>query len=339
MSGLLGVRWAPVAVLALMFLVAGAPAFAQEKVEVEPGGIAVVKRGLSKDTVKDAAADHGSVVVSDNKAGASLIYIAPADARDLNDKVTYKVGDAPQAPIEITVRPRAPTLDSPKLYDASFKALFVLFILAVLVENGLALVFRWRPYLDFLDSRTTNAFVAFVFSLILVRLFNLDIATQLIGVYTGAKPLDLKEWMGWPGSMLTAMIIAGGSSGVNRIFQSFGFRPTSAQEAPPPHLEQNEAWISVTLVRDQAAGSVDILIKDAVAGTISGTSSKMGRFLRYFVRDKGRFPPSGGYTVTPGPGYTIALQGSKADGANLPRKTWGPYAIAPRAIIDLEMKL
>jgi hypothetical protein len=338
MSGLLAVRCVAASGLVLVLFGAGTQALA-EKVEVASGGIAVVKRGLLKNTIKDAAADHGSVVVADDKAGASLIYIAPADARDVDDEVTYKVGDALQSPIEISVRPRAPTLDSPNLYDASFKALFALFILAVLVENGLALVFRWRPYLDFLDSRTTNAFVAFVFSLILVRLFNLDIASQLIGVYTGAKPLDLKDWMGWPGSILTAMIIAGGSSGVNRIFQSLGFRPTSAQEAQPPHLQQNEAWVSVTLVRSQAAGSVDIFIKDAVAGTISGTSMKMGRFMRYFVRDKGRFPPSGGYTVTPGPDYTIALQAYKADGTPLPRKTWGPYAIASRAIIDLEIKV
>jgi hypothetical protein len=104
----------------------------------------------------------------------------------------------------------------------------------------------------------------------------------LIGVYTGAKPLDLKDWMGWPGSILTAMIIAGGSAGVNRIFQSFGFRPTSAQEAPPPpHLADDQAWVSVTLLRDHAVGSADVLIKDAVAGTISGISSKR-RFLRYF---------------------------------------------------------
>jgi hypothetical protein len=57
------------------------------------------------------------------------------------------------------------------------------------------------------------------------------------------------------------------------------------------------------------------------------------------IRDKGRFPPSGGYTFTPGPDYKIALQASKADGTALPRETWGPYTIAPRAIIDIEMKV
>ncbi|QHP72943.1 hypothetical protein EI171_39860 [Bradyrhizobium sp. LCT2] len=89
----------------------------------------------------------------------TLIYLPPAGARELEDKVSYKIGDAPQTPIEISVRPRAPTLDSPNIYDASFKALFVLFILAVLVENGLALLFRWRPFLSYFDSRSTNALV------------------------------------------------------------------------------------------------------------------------------------------------------------------------------------
>jgi hypothetical protein len=38
--------------------IGGVPAFAQDKFEVGSGGIAVVKRGLSKDTVKDARADQ-----------------------------------------------------------------------------------------------------------------------------------------------------------------------------------------------------------------------------------------------------------------------------------------
>jgi hypothetical protein len=145
--------------------------------------------------------------------------------------------------------------------------------------------------------------------------------------------------MGWPGSILTAMIIAGGSAAVNRIFQSFGFRPVSTQEQPPkPTLKNDEAWIAVTLVRDKAVGSADVLIKNAVAGTISGTSPKRSLF-RYFVRDKGRFPQSGGYTVTPGAGYEVDVQAYDVAGAALPAKKWGPYDIAPRAIIDIEMRI
>jgi hypothetical protein len=323
-----------------MFFVAGAPAFAQEKIEVSPGGVVIIKQ--VQGAVKDVEVDHGTVVPSESKTTppqTTLIYLPPPGARELDDIVRYKVGEAQQPQIEVSVRARAPTLESSKLYEASFKALFVLFILAVLVESGLALLFRWRPFLDYFDSRSVNSLVAFLFSLVLVRLFNLDIASQLIGIYTESKALGVNDWMGWPGSLLTAMIIAGGSAGVNRIFQSFGFRPTSAQEkAPPPELKNDQAWVAVTLVRDKAVGSADVLIKNAVAGTISGASPKR-RFWRYFIRDKGRFPQTAGYTVTPGSGYEIELQAYDANGAALPRKTWGPYDIAPRAIIDIELKV
>lgn len=331
-------RRAAVGILAVMVL-ASAPAFAQEsKIDVTPGGIAVLKR--VQGSVKDAAAARGgTVVTSETKTAppqSTLIYLPPAGVRELDDIVQYKLGDVPQVPIQVSVRPLAPTLDSGKLYDASFKALFVLLILAVLVESGLALLFRWRPFLDYFDSRSMNALIAFLFSLLLVRLFNLDIASQLIGIYTESS-ITLTDWKGWPGSLLTAMIIGGGSAAVNRIFQSFGFRPSSEQERPkPPELNNNQAWVAVTLVRDKAVGSAEVLIKNQVAGTISGSSPK-GRFRRYFVRDKGRLPQTGGYEVVPGEGYEVAVQAYDAHGAPLPLKKRGPFAIAPRAIIDIEL--
>lgn len=317
------------------------PVLAQEDIVVAPGGIAVIKRVHG--AVTGATAEHGGTVVTSATQTVppqtTLIYMPPAGVRELDDIVQFNLDSATQPALKVNVRPLAPTLDSSELYGASFKALFVLFILAVLVESGLALVFRWRPFLDYFDSRSMNALVAFIFSLVLVRLFNLDIASQLINIYTGSKGLDLKDWMGWPGSLLTAMIIAGGSAGVNRIFQNFGFRPVSAQEQPQtPVLNNHEAWVAVTLVRQKAVGSADVLIKNAVAGTISGVSPKRS-FFRYFVRDKGRFPQTGGYTVTPGAGYEIKVQAYDAAGAALPPRQWGPYDVAPRAIIDIEMRI
>jgi hypothetical protein len=340
MSVLSTLSRATAAVLVSMLLAAASPAFAQDKVEVTPGGVVVIKR--VQGAVKDAAAERGgTVVTSETKTTppqTTLVYMPPAGVRELDDIVNYKIGDVPQTPLQISVRPLAPTLDSGKLYEASFKALFVLLILAVLVESGLALLFRWRPFLDYFDSRTMNALVAFLFSLLLVRLFNLDIASQLIGIYTDSS-ITLSDWKGWPGSLLTAMIIGGGSAAVNRIFQSFGFRPTSEQERPkPPELDNTQAWVAVTLVRDKAVGSAEVLIKDEVAGTISGSSPRR-RLLRYFVRDKGRFPQTAGYTVVPGAGYEIAVQAYDADGAPLPKKGRGPFAIAPRAIIDIELTI
>ena len=329
--------------LVWMTFIAGLPALAQETkpLEVAAGGVVVIKRGITGE-VKEERAQRGGTVAKATTSTlppqTSLVYLPPAGVRELEDVVQYKVDDQPQVPIQVNVRPLAPTLDSSRLYDASFRALFILLILAVLVESGLALLFRWRPFLDYFDSRSMNALVAFLFSLLLVRLFDLDIASQLVGIYTEAR-IDMADLKGWPGSLLTAMIIAGGSSAVNRIFQSFGFRPTSAQEEPKkPELDKTQAWVAVTLVRDKAVGSAEVLIKNEVAGTISGMSPK-GKFLRYFVRDKGRFPQTAGYTVVPGPDYSIAVQAYNAAGEPLTRAERGPFAIAPRAIIDIEVTI
>lgn len=335
-------RFWQAAACALVWLAFVTPSHAQEnKVDVAPGGVVAIKRDIAGSVTEEKAERGGSLTkaTSGTPPKTTLIYLPPPGVREIEDIVTYKVEGTPQVPVTVNVRPLAPTLDSAKLYDASFKALFVLFILAVLVESGLALLFRWRPFLDYFDSRSMNALVAFLFSLLMVRLFSLDISSQLIGIYTESSIL-FDNWKGWPGSILTAMIIAGGSAGVNRIFQNFGLRPTSAQEQPKkPELNNTEAWVAVTLVRENAVGSADVLVKGGVVGTISGASPRHW-FLRYFVRDKGRFPQTGGYTVVPGAGYEIAVQGYDAAGKKLPLgPAWGPYEILPRAIIDIEFRV
>jgi hypothetical protein len=320
-------------VVLLAFVVAPAHSQESKPVDVAPGGIVILKRDISGTVANETAARGGTVTKT--PSGTTLIYMPPAGARELDDIVTYTLNGAAQPQITVNVRPLAPTLDSAKLYDASFKALFVLFILAVLVESGLALLFRWRPFLDYFDSRSMNSLVAFLFSLLLVRLFNLDISSQLISVYTDSS-YTFDSWKGWPGSLLTAMIIARGSAGVNRIFQTFGFRPTSSQEQPKkPELDQSEAWIAVTVLRDKSKGSVVVLINDQAVDTISGSSPRY-RFVRYFVRDKGRFPQTGGYSVPAGVEHKITVEDANDKKLNA---TWGPYKLGSRAIIDVELTL
>jgi hypothetical protein len=139
---------------------------------------------------------------------------------------------------------------------------------------------------------------------------------------------------------LTAMVIAGGSAGVNRLFQQLGFRPVGPGTPPPPSLDETQAWVAVSILRDKAVGSVDVQLNSEVAGTISGSSPK-GRFLRYFVRDKGRHPQTGGRTVKAGETYEIVVVGYDAAGnAVTPQPPkWGPHKIAPRAIVDVEFKV
>jgi hypothetical protein len=315
-----------------------ASAQAEEKIVVRAGESAVIAR--TPKPIMNERANLGSVTKAEQDTRPErtyiLLYVPPVGATHIEDTVQYTV-DGQTVTVPISVRSPSPTLADSDLYNTSFKALFVLFILAVLVENGLALIFRWKPFLDYFDSRTVNALFAFGFSLFFVYLFDLDVVTTLVNTYSGTNhPVN------WPGLVLTALIIAGGSAGINRIFQALGFRPFGSQDQPVPTPPRTEAWIAVTLIRNRAVGPVSVWIgptgTPAVAGTIPGRTR--GRsWWRWLLRNKGRFPPSGGHTILPGGPSEVKLTGTDNAGIAVSSTTWGPYSVAPGALVDIELAL
>lgn len=305
---------------------------------VEPGTSVVIE--TTSEAIANPAAKLGKLVVIENADGdkRSLVYVAPGGISGFKDNITYTLG-AEEKTLEIEGRAGARTFGSTELYEASFKAIFVLFILAVVVESGLQLIFRWRPYLRTFNTASVNTIVALAFSLFFVSLFDLDIVTKLVNAYTAPANTHANSPVGL---FLTAMIIAGGSAGVNRLFRAFGFRPITPPAEIAGPRDETQAWVSVTLRRDKAVGAVDVLFgeagKEAVIGTISGTSSK-NPAKNLFFRDNGRFPRSGGYTVTVAENCALKLVGKDETGKVLPSRPWGPYDIGPRAIIDVECTL
>jgi hypothetical protein len=220
------------------------------------------------------------------------------------------------------------------VYSESFKALFVLFVIATILESGLAVLFNWRPFIQLFDGRGIRSVVSVVFAYIFVSNYQLDIVTRLVNTYGSEKFA-----FGFAGEMITALVIAGGSSGVNTLLVSLGFRSLKSADQitpkPPAHL----AWIAVRLIRKEAKGIVTVLIGPTgadlpVAGTIAGSSRTTG-LLRFFLRDYGRFPTAGGFPVTPGATlYEVQLVGS--DGK---RAKWGPLPVAAGAIVDMDLTL
>jgi hypothetical protein len=229
-----------------------------------------------------------------------------------------------------------PTLATGDLYSPSFKALFVLFILAVILESGLAVIFNWKLFFTIFDPKATKPLVAILVASLFVFMYKLDITTTLVNLYTGTTyPLNVG------GQLLTALVIAGGSSGVNRMLQALGFR--AVQEGPPPPIKPpaTVAWLAVVLRRSNAVGTVNVLAGEPanmkLAGTINGLALS-GRIRRFFLKDDSRFPPSGGHTLTPGT-YAVRLEGVDKSGANIESKIWGPYNIEAGSIVDVELTL
>jgi hypothetical protein len=316
-------------------LAAAGVASAQEKITTSADQSVVVARKSS--AITNEKANKGSVSKVVQGTTNILLYVPPEGVKDGEDEVQY-TADNLTAKVAISIRPSAPQLNDAQFYSASFKALFALFILAVVVESGLALIFNMKPYLNLVDTKAVNPIIAFVFSLALVWLFDLDIGTTLMNIYSGAKAPP-----NYPSMVLTAMIIAGGSAGVNRLFQAFGFRSPAAQQAPVVRPPPTQAWLSVALKRNRAVGPVWVNINSAnqprVAGSIAGQSFFSHPAVAWAVRNKSRFPQSGGEVITPGTEITVTLEGKASDGAVITSPEWGPFALAPGAIVDIELTL
>jgi hypothetical protein len=221
----------------------------------------------------------------------------------------------------------------------AFKILVEAFVLAVLLEQALSVIFNWRPFLQIFDARGVKTIVSVVVALFVVGAFKLDLFTDLVNVYTVDRASS-----DFSTRMLTALILAGGSSGVNNVLVSLGFRSMRSAEQIAPKPPHKEAWIAVRLIRARAVGQVAVSIGPEgttlpLAGMIVGSSPKSG-LLRYFVVDRGRFPVVGGYALTPemGKQYMVLLGGVDKEGKILATK-WGPYAIAPGAVLDVVVQL
>jgi hypothetical protein len=267
----------------------------------------------------------------------TLLYTAPATDTAFTEVVTFT--NPEQHTVSVTVVP-----GNSALYEHAFKSLFVLFVLALLLESGLALIFRWRPFLVYFDGRGTKTVVSLAFAVLFVWSFEMDIVTDLVNVYSGRTPPFPR---GLEGYLVTAMIVAGGSAAVNNILVALGFRSqvTAAQVTPKPPL--TVGWISVTLDRKNAKGPVVVTIgpppsapqKHApVAGTIVG-GGRLSKFASFFIRDARRFPGSAGFPVPVGSICQVQLVGVDGNNAEIVSRVWGPETIAPGAIIDLEMTL
>jgi hypothetical protein len=109
--------------------------------------------------------------------------------------------------------------------SAATTTVLTLFLLAVLLESALAIIFNWRPFIESFNARATRPLVSFGVALAFVVYFNFDAVTGLMNaVQKTAWPAN------WFGHVLTAAILAGGSAGVNTMLVALGFRELKTQD-------------------------------------------------------------------------------------------------------------
>ena len=283
----------------------------------------------------------GVARIESTAAGADqvhkLIYKANATARKAADELEYTLdGSQPAQKLELEIEPK-PLEMEPGAHEKIFKAVFLLFMIAVVLESALAILFNWRPFVELFNARAVRPVVTFVVAYVFVETFALDLITTIVNAATSAE-----HGISPTGKVLTALVLAGGSAGVNNVLIGLGYRQKRTPETATPKPPPDKAWISVRIVRDKAVGPVEVFLGAPVTGKrppliaiIQGTSRPA---LRYFLSDPGRFPGYGGHAVDANSQIEIVVAGLDSNKTPLV-KSWGPETVAGGGIIDLEFEL
>lgn len=330
-----------VGIVALAVLATAGSAIAAEAKMVAPGAELVIDAS-DKPLVDKTTNARGKITVDQaGKAPAvnRLVYKAPDDASaDFTETVRYeKEGTAIDVPVHVSA-PEKPAIQAIALADA-FKILALLFVLAVLLEQALSVLFNWRVFLQYFNAGGVKTIVSVLVAWLILEAFNLDLMADLINLYSSSKVAS-----GVATKLLTAFILAGGSSGVNNLLVALGFRSMRSVEQIAPKPPHDRAWLSVRVQRKAAVGEIIVSIGPAdgtvpVVGMITGTSRN--RLLRSFMVDHGCFPIAGGHSLTPDASktYVVQVQGKDKNRTDLPAAKWGPYAIAAGAVLDITLEL
>jgi hypothetical protein len=234
-------------------------------------------------------------------------------------------------------------LNNDQIYKDSLAALTMLFVLAVLLESALTVIFNWRLYLVIFNSRGVKTLIMLIFAWVAVDQLGIDIMADLLGSYIepGPESQPLTKF-------ITALILAGGSAGVNNLMVTLGYRNASASERKVPKPLPTQAWVSIRVARNKVQGPIFIRINKttpapqttpiALAGTI--TQLPLWRkIVGVFFRNPNYFPQSGGYVVETGKAYDIQVEGMDEHGKKVPGSINGVYSFAPGAIVDLDVTL
>jgi len=164
--------------------------------------------------------------------------IVASDALAEDEVNAGAAGQAPAAP----PTPAAPG-GSKADYGGIVDILSMIFILAVLIEIGLSVLFKWRVFLRFAEGRGLKVPIAFVVSLAIVMTHSIDLPAAVVATF------DMNEVSGSEvGYFISALIIAGGSSSVNGIFEKLGWRnpvPQTRKAEAERQKDRGRLWVAI----------------------------------------------------------------------------------------------
>ena len=134
-----------------------------------------------------------------------------------------------QAPQLTVAQPATPQTAEPKtgkarttteILDEIGAVLLKFLVLAVVFEVALTPIFSWRVFLVHFDGKGWKTPITIILALVVFFTFKLDIIRDLLLIFGDVT--ERKATTG--GQILSALLIAGGSDGIWRIFTRLGIR-------------------------------------------------------------------------------------------------------------------
>ena len=147
--------------------------------------------------------------------------------------------------------------------------LLALLVVVTVLESAMSTIFQWRVYRMIFNARAVKTIVMVTAGWAVATYFDYDVFSRILAL-TGVDPAPvgsdgLALRSGWFSKFMSALVLAGGSAGINNLLKSFGFRSPVAEESAAPPLKEDEAWISITVRRARAVGAVHVHVDETVA--------------------------------------------------------------------------
>ena len=207
-------------------------------------------------------------------------------------------------------------------YQKIIDTLVKIFILAVLIEVALSVLFRWRVFLRYAEGKGWKVPIAFFVSLAIVIAHQIDLPRDVVKAF-GDTPALSKE----VGFLISALIIAGGSSSVNSVFEKLGWRnPLAQQQEAEQERQKTQGRLWVQVTRPANTSSVGQLLTVSIDGVAVGMMPP----------GQDNFGGQNGHTVAPG-SHTIDV--SWTDQAGSDQKASKAVVVAAGATISETLTL
>ncbi len=151
-------------------------------------------------------------------ASADSITLSGESIRALHDAVAtldQELNDPSGTQAPANTAERSPERDR----TAIAEVLFLFLVLSLVFESAMSAIFDWRLYIRYFEGRGVKTPLLVTIAFLVCMEYNLDIVHDLLAALgeTGGSETTA-------GQFFTALLIAGGSGGVFRIFSHLGIR-------------------------------------------------------------------------------------------------------------------